>query len=276
MKYIFFDIDGTLLDNSRGIIESTVLALEKAKAKGHKVFINTGRSYAELGTGFKKFNFDGYVCAAGSYIKIGEEVIFDKEIPGARVKELVDLLRGLDLNYALEGVQFTYFTEPVFQGFRERVYKAIEGILDMQPNGYEPYHYMLQPAFVRREEEYYKEPTPIHKLLVYALGPKEIEELQKNLPDDYYLIVYGNFAELINKGINKATGIRAVLDHYKADIKDSIAIGDSLNDLEMLKEAGIGIAMGNASDQVKAYSDLVAPHILEDGIYRILEDLDII
>ncbi len=276
MKYIFFDIDGTLLEHSRGILESTVQALEKARANGHKIFINTGRSYAELGTGFKKFDFDGYVCAAGSYIKIGDEVIFDKEIPEEEVKKLVKTLKSLGVEYALEGVDFTYFTEPIYKGFRERVYKAIEGILDMKPNGYEPYHFMLQPAFVRKEEDYIENPTPIHKLLVYSLNVETNVKLSKLLPKEYYLINYGTFAELINNGINKATGIRQVLDHFGGKIEDSIAIGDSMNDLEMLKEAGIGIAMGNANDIVKAHADVVAPHILEDGIYRVLEELKII
>lgn len=276
MKYIFFDIDGTLLDSAKGIPNSTVEALDKARANGHKLFINTGRSYAELGTGFEKFNFDGFVCAAGSYIKIGDEIIFDKKIPSQKVDEIVEILKELGIEYGLEGLEFTYFTEPVYKGFRQRVYKALEGILDLEPNGYEPYHYMLQPAFVRREEDYYQNPTEIQNFLIYSKDKKTNEELAKRIPEEYFLIIYDTFAELINKGINKATGIDRVLEYYGADIKDSIAIGDSFNDLDMLKEAGVGIAMGNANDIVKSYADLVAPHILDDGIYKVLEELKII
>ncbi len=276
MKYIFFDIDGTLLDNDKGIIPSTVEALEKARANGHKLFINTGRSYAELGTGFEKFKFDGLVCAAGSYIKIGEEVIFDKFIPEDEVEKLIEILEALGINYGLEGIEYTYFTEPVYQGFRERVYKAIEGILDTQPNGYEPYHFMLQPAFVRKVEDYHEDKTVIQKLLIYSNDIESNKELSRRIPDQYYLIIYNTFAELINKGINKATGIDRVLEYYGADIKDSIAIGDSLNDLNMLEEAGIGIAMGNAPDEVKSYADIIAPDIKDDGIYKVLKELEII
>lgn len=276
MKFIFFDIDGTLLDNDMGILPSTVEAMEKARANGHKLFINTGRSYAELGTGFEKFKFDGIVCAAGSYIKIGEKIIFDKIIPEDKVEMLVEILEDLEIEYGLEGIEYTYFTEPVYQGFRERVYKAIEGILDTKPNGFEPYHFMLQPAFVRRVDDYLEEKTTIQKLLIYSKDIESNKELSRRIPDDYYLIIYNSFAELINKGINKATGIDRVMEYYGADMKDSIAIGDSLNDLDMLKEAGIGIAMGNAPDQVKSHADLVAPHIKEDGIYKILEELKII
>ena len=276
MKYIFFDIDGTLLDSEKGINPSTVEALKKARAKGHKVFINTGRSYAELGTGFEQFEFDGVVCAAGAYIKIGDQVIFDKYIGEKEVDEIISILEELKIEYALEGIEFTYFTEPVYQGFRDRVYKAIEGILDVEPNGYEPYHFMLQPAFVRKVEDYYEEKTIIQKFLLYSRNIESNYELANKLSDDYALIIYDTFAELIHKGINKATGIDRVMEYYGANIKDSIAIGDSLNDLDMLREAGIGIAMGNAPDEVKEHADIVAPHILDDGIYKVLEELKVI
>lgn len=276
MKYIFFDIDGTLLENSKGIMKSTVEALEKARSNGHKLFINTGRSYAELGRGFERFNFDGLVCAAGSYIKIGNEIILDKFIQKEKIENLISILQELNLDYGLEGVEFTYFTDRIYKGFRKRVYEALEGILDAEQNGYEPYHYMLQPAFVRRFDDYIKNPTPIHKILVYSSDIENSNELAKRIPDEFYLIIYETFAELINKGINKSTGIKEVLKYYKADIKDSIAIGDSLNDLEMLKEAGLGIAMGNANETVKSCADIIAPHILDDGIYKVLEELQII
>ncbi len=276
MKYIFFDIDGTLLDKEEGIADSTVKALALAKDKGNKIFINTGRSFAELGTSFRKFNFDGFVCAAGSYIKIADDLIFDKEIDRKEVLNLTDLLDELRINYGLEGESFTYFTDPIYEGYRERIYEAIEGVLDYEPSGYEPYHYAIQPAYVRKIKDYLEAPTKINKFLLYANEAKDLDRLEARLPEDFELIKYDNFAELINKGINKATGIDAVMTYFGADLADSIAIGDSLNDLEMLRHAGIGIAMGNSVKEVKDAADLVTDHIQEDGIYKALEKLDLI
>ena len=276
MKYIFFDIDGTLLDKEEGIADSTVKALALAKDKGNKIFINTGRSFAELGTSFRKFNFDGFVCAAGSYIKIADDLIFDKEIDRKEVLNLTDLLDELRINYGLEGESFTYFTDPVYEGYRERIYEAIEGVLDYEPSGYEPYHYAIQPAYVRKIKDYLEAPTKINKFLLYAKDAKDLDRLEKCLPEGFDLIKYGTFAELINKGINKATGIDLVMDYFGADLKDSVAIGDSLNDLDMLRHAGIGVAMGNSVKAVKDAADFVTDHIQEDGIYKAMEKLDLI
>lgn len=276
MKYIFFDIDGTLLDKEKGIANSTVKALALAKKKGNKIFINTGRSLAELGTSFRKFNFDGFVCAAGSYIKIADDLIFDKEIDRKEVLNIIGLLDELRINFGLEGESFTYFTDPVYAGYRERIYEAIKGVLDYEPNGYEPYHYAIQPAYVRKIKDYLEAPTKINKFLLYAKDSKDLDRLERCLPESFDLIKYGTFAELINKGINKATGIDLVIDYYEADIKDSVAIGDSLNDLDMLRHAGIGVAMGNSVKEVKEAADFVTDHIQEDGIYKAMEKLDLI
>lgn len=276
MKYIFFDIDGTLLSHTKGIIESTAKALTMAKEKGHKIFINTGRSLAEVGNSFDRFDFDGVVCAAGSYIKIGSEVIYDKQIEFEDVKKVTEQLHELGIEYGLEGSQFTYFTERVYKGYRERIYKAIDGILDLEPSGYEPYHFMIQPKNVRLTEEYFESPTPINKLLIYSESKEANEDLARKIGDEYFLIIYDTFAELIINGNNKATGIDRVIDYYGADLKDSVALGDSLNDLDMIKEAGIGIAMGNASEPVKKIADVISPDIHDDGLYKVLEDLEII
>ncbi|HEY4544692.1 MAG TPA: Cof-type HAD-IIB family hydrolase [Tissierellaceae bacterium] len=276
MKYIFFDIDGTLLSHTEGIIESTAKALKMAKENGHKIFINTGRSLAEVGDSFDRFDFDGFVCAAGSYIKIGSEVIYDKQIEFEDVKKVTEQLKELGIEYGLEGSQFTYFTERVYKGYRERIYKALDGILDLEPSGFEPYHYMIQPQNVRLTEEYFQNPTPINKLLIYSKSREANEDLARRIGDDYFLIIYDTFAELIINGNNKATGIDRVMDYYGADLKDSVSLGDSLNDLDMIKEAGIGIAMGNASEPVKQIADIVSPDIHDDGLFKVLKELEII
>lgn len=273
MKYIFFDIDGTLISHERGILESTIKALNKLKENGHKIFINTGRSLAEVGKGFDRLGFDGFVCAAGSYVKIGDKVVYQRTIDADSIDELVELLNNLKIGFGLEGDEFTYFSEEVYQGYRLRVYEAIDKITKEEKREYEPYHFMIQPAFVRKMEDYYENRTNINKLLIYSGSRSQNELLNDKLSNDYHLIIYDTFAELLNAGINKATGIREVIKHYGAKMEDTIALGDSLNDLDMIKEAQIGIAMGNSSDEVKAVADLVTDHVHEDGLYNALKKL---
>ena len=74
--------------------------------------------------------------------------------------------------------------------------------------------------------------------------------------------------EILVKGISKASGIDRVLEYFGADLKDTVALGDSTNDLPMIEHAGLGIAMGNASDQVKEIADYTTTAVDEDGLYN--------
>ena len=78
------------------------------------------------------------------------------------------------------------------------------------------------------------------------------------------------FADCIAKGTNKATGIDEISNYYGIDISETMAVGDGGNDIAMLRHAGIGVAMGNASDEVKACADMVTETVDEDGIEKLL------
>jgi len=74
----------------------------------------------------------------------------------------------------------------------------------------------------------------------------------------------------IAKGTNKATGIDEICKYYGIDISETMAFGDGGNDIAMLKHAGVGVAMGNASDEVKGYADMITDSVDDDGIAKIL------
>ena len=83
-----------------------------------------------------------------------------------------------------------------------------------------------------------------------------------------------DFADCICKGTNKATGIDDVIKHYGIDISEVMAFGDGGNDVEMLRHAGVGVAMGNASNEVKKYAKVVTESVDNDGVARILRQID--
>ncbi|HSK34496.1 MAG TPA: HAD hydrolase family protein, partial [Propionicimonas sp.] len=76
-----------------------------------------------------------------------------------------------------------------------------------------------------------------------------------------------NSGEMMLPGVNKATGIELLLEHLGIDRADTIGIGDSYNDLEMLEHVAIGVAMGNAPDPVKHVADEVTAGVDEDGVH---------
>ena len=76
--------------------------------------------------------------------------------------------------------------------------------------------------------------------------------------------------EVISVKNNKAGGIRKVLEYYGGGMDDAVAVGDSMNDLEMIQECGTGIVMGNGNERLKSYADYVTANIDEDGVYQAL------
>ena len=84
------------------------------------------------------------------------------------------------------------------------------------------------------------------------------------------------FADINVKGIDKATGLKEICQYYGCDTSNTIAIGDGGNDIPMLIKAGIGVAMGNASDEVKSVADIVTDSVDDNGIYNILRNLRVI
>ena len=84
------------------------------------------------------------------------------------------------------------------------------------------------------------------------------------------------FSDLVNANNSKASGIESILRHFGIKKEECIAFGDGGNDIEMLEYCGIGVAMGNADDSVKAHADYVTTSVDEEGIEHALLSLDII
>jgi len=128
--------------------------------------------------------------------------------------------------------------------------------------------------------------TCVEKLAYYD-SPFGIEEIKSLLGDYFEVVTYSlgkapegkpeTFHGEINfDGTSKATGIKKFMEIVGAPLSDTIAVGDSGNDLEMIKFASIGVAMGNASEDVKVAADLVTTGIDEDGIYNAFVKLGLI
>lgn len=274
MKYIFFDIDGTILSHSKGILPSTVKAIEEAKGKGHRLFLCTGRSLAEISDGYFKFGFNGYVCAAGSYVKVDDKVIFDKSIKEHTIDNLIYYSDKLNLRYTLEGEEYAYYHDRGYEFYKKKIeeYRNAPDRNALYPLD----EYYLPMNRAKPAREYFKNRTKISKLVLYAKNQQDYVELEKYIDKDFYLIKYDHYAELIMKGINKFVGIEKVMEYFGADLEDTVAIGDSMNDYDMIKNAHIGIAMGNSPDRLKEAADFVTDHVDNGGLYKALKELDII
>lgn len=270
-KLLFFDVDGTLVNHHAVIPASAKKALKSAQENGHKLIICTGRSMSQLHTELADISFDGYICAAGAYVQYQKKEISCNKIPTNLLTNIIHLFKENNMVYALQCGDHIV-TE---KGIYEPLVNIMKKKLGINQKQFDSVFYGLQ------FEEEPQKLIDVEKALFYdtdltidtvkrELG-KEFDVVSMSLVQDSRVS-----GEITRAGINKAYGMQKLLDYLGLERKDTIAFGDSENDMEMLKFAGIGIAMGNATDNVKANADLVTKDINDEGIFYALKLLRII
>lgn len=244
-KAIFLDIDGTYTYGSPTPPARNVRAVLAAQAAGHLVFLNTGRAYAFIPEEvLASVPFDGIVAGNGSYIKLGEEILLRRRVPQETLAEVTRVLLQ-------DGVPC------MFEGEAENLY-----LNDQNPqNGW---------LEVRRPEDFLTRYKDIAVTKMTIVGPVS-DPLREVLTRDMRLITFPRYSETVLKGCSKATGMRTVLEAVGIPQKDSVAMGDSLNDLEMIEAAGFGVAMGGAVEEIRQLADAVTCPAADGGVGEAIE-----
>ena len=260
MKIIFFDIDGTLTESGRDQMpESTREAIRIARANGHICMINTGRTKRLVGeelTG--QVEFDGLLLGCGTEIEYRGERLMHKTFSMQESQTILNALKKYHVDAILEGSREDYAPrgEEVFtQTFRDMAEEIAERKYDLYANA----------------------PGNFDKLYVYAESPEGMKGMKQELSGllDFIEREHG-FHELVPAGYSKATAIRYITDYLKIPMEDTVAIGDSNNDLPMLKYAHTSIAMGNSSEDVLETADYITTDVDKDGIWNALKWLGVL
>lgn len=272
MKLIFLDIDGTLTLPTGDISTLTKQAIVQARKNGHLVFLCTGRNKAAV-TSLLHIGFDGMICSAGGYIEVQQNVIKEEYLSDTDVQEARQVFEYNHMIYNLEATDCTFLED-------EMIKFLINPVLEKNQVNSEMNRLIQQEKEkfnVCSVKEYDQKPIPIHKLCFIAFHSQDIEQAKQALSYKYQFIVHDLFSEktingeIIKKGINKGKAIKQVLDYLHLDIQDTIGFGDSMNDLEMIQLCHIGVAMGNGSQELKKWADIVCETVQEDGVYHELK-----
>lgn len=255
IKAAFFDVDGTIYSHeSNSVPESTKKAFQALREKGIKIFLATGRHFEEIDMfPVGKIPFDGYVMLTGQLCTDGERnVIFGNAI------------EGKDAEYLLN--EFQKKEMPVMLVEKDRLY--INLVNDIVVKGQNEIS-----SEVPEIMEY--EGAPVYQIICF--GGKELEmDLVPKLPNCKITRWCPFGIDIISKTGGKVTGIQKMLEMHQILQEEVIAFGDGENDMEMLRFAGIGVAMGNAEEEVKAVADYVTADIDDDGILKALQHLGIL
>ena len=264
-KLIFFDIDGTIItegEEGRYVPESVLTALHKLRRNGHLCFINTGRSYAEVDTGIRSLPFDGLACGCGTYITYQGEVLLSNTIPFAQGNQIIRDLEACHLEWLLEGTDSIYYSHTPYTTH----------IGDFQAE-----HKILIPDAFHIVDPATAKDLPFDKFCL-CLGEGHDFNKFRSLYEDTLTFIDrgGNFYEVVPKGFSKASGIAFLENYFQIPHEDTIAIGDSTNDLPMLEYAAYSIAMGNSSKELFDIVDHVTDSVANNGIYNAMQHLELI
>lgn len=256
IKAVFFDIDGTLVSfKSHTVPESARRAIARLREQGVKVFIATGRLMKHVGI-VNDIEVDGYITVNGGYcITSAGEVIFESAFPRATVERVIDLSEqyGFDLNVMTHQDMYV-------SSMGERVQK-IASMINIMPT----------VADVRAIAA----TQPVVQMCPYISRELE-QEVMPLLPDCVGSRWIETFMDLNVRGVDKSLGIQQVMNYYGLTMAEAMAFGDGGNDLPMVRDAAVGVAMGNACDELKAVADYITSSVDEDGVSRALEHFGLI
>ena len=256
IKAIFFDIDGTLVSfKSHTVPESARRAIARLREQGVKVFIATGRLMKHVAI-VNDIEVDGYITVNGGYcITSAGEVIFESAFPRATVERVIDLSEqyGFDLNVMTHEDMYV-------SSMGERVQK-IASMINIMPT----------VADVRAIAA----TQPVVQMCPYISRELE-QEIMPLLPDCVGSRWIETFMDLNVRGVDKSLGIQQVMNYYGLTMAEAMAFGDGGNDLPMVRDAAVGVAMDNACDELKAVADYITSSVDEDGVSRALEHFGLI
>ncbi|MFW5839465.1 MAG: HAD-IIB family hydrolase [Planctomycetota bacterium] len=272
-ELIALDVDGTLLDADGCIPPAVALALKKLERAGVRICLATGRSYIETQPVWKQLSLAGpyqpMVLVGGALVSEPDtgRTLWQKTVAPEVLREYAADLqgRGFSVLASVDPWRYGYDYHTAVGADYEDVQTRWFGQMDVKIRTCQSFQSLTElPAAIR-----------LNSLVSDRQGRQLLEELQDHFGDRLNLHVihapnYGvTVLEAFSPGADKAAGLRYIAQGLSIPMGRIVAIGDDVNDLAMIRAAGLGVAMPNAKDFVKQAAGVVA----EDGLAAFLEDL---
>lgn len=267
-KIVFLDVDGTLVDYEGRIPDSAVRAVREARRNGHRVYICTGRSKAEVYEEIWDIGLDGMIGGNGSYVEDRGCVVMHQLITGEQCRRIVDYLHGKGLEFYLESNNGLFASER----FAEESKNAIReyGRRKGKENAEQITIEDVFPDMVYGGELYRDDLNKVSYLLRSYQDFLDTKELFPDMENG----TWGGagetalFGDLGVKGITKGNAVERLLAYLGMERKDTIAFGDAKIDIPIFECCEIGVAMGNAGPEAKGAADFVTADVEQDGLFK--------
>ena len=251
-KMLIFDLDGTLLRTDKSISKNTLETISKCKEHGYIIGISTSRSEQNCFSFFEQFNPDVLITSGGALVKRESEYLYKAVFSPQRTNAIIAEIRkicGLNCEITVDTIDNHFWN-----------YKMDPKVIDKS----------WGDSIWTEFDDFYEESL---KICVEITDKKKAEVLMGVLSDcDCIRFSDGYWYKFTKKGVTKEDSIKIVCDSYKISLSDVIAFGDDYADIGMLKLAGVGVAMGNAIEEVKKIADTVIESNDDDGIAKYLKN----
>lgn len=260
-KLIAVDMDGTILNDKKEISKRCRENISKLKEMGKKIVLATGRPlrgiipYIEM---LDLLDDDNYVVTYnGALVQNtkGDKILYDKPLSLDSYKELYEVSKQL-------GVNIHALTESSVLTPKNNPYTGIESSINKIP-------------VVEGPVEDVDTSTKIVKVMLID-DPKKLDSIIPLIPQwvkDKYSILRSApiFLEFLDKSVNKGAGVSIIAKELGIKAEEVISVGDAGNDIAMIQYAGLGVAMANATEDVKAVADYITLSNEEDGVAHVIE-----
>ncbi len=265
------DIDGTLLRSDGTVSARTLEALRLAERLGAVVALATGRRIASTTPVARRLSLTAPCiahCGAVVYEPADETILMAEQIPRIIAIEACQIAKSIGADVAIH--ESVHSGRSIFVTTPGELADAAKHWPYMMP------HYQLAEDF---EEACRTDPVQLCVMADTESISDLIRQWARRMPETLSAVDYGivengkHMVDVFVHGVDKALGVAFVADFYDIAQSQTIAFGDSENDIEMILHAGLGVAMGNAPAEIRSIAQLAAPPNDEDGVARVIEDL---
>ena len=270
IRLIAFDLDETLLNAEKILTARNRAALERAADKGILIVPTTGRLFKGIPAEIRDFPFLRYAVtingAAVFDVTTGEK-LYSAEIPLDDAIEIMSYLDQFPIIYDCYQDNTGWMTRTMWE--QAEVFA---------PNAYYVRSIRTNRAPVPDLKEFLKERgSSVQKIQLFALDPVLRTTLLQEIPRRFANLAVSSSVtrnvEINHKDANKGAALLALASHLGLDRSQVMAFGDGLNDVSMIRAAGIGVAMQNAVEEVKAAADLITGSCEDSGVAQTIEKI---
>ena len=279
-KLLAIDLDGTLLNSYGEVSEKTKEALLKVKNQGIEVILASGRPISSTESLAVELGIDNYLISGNGsavYDIKKQEIIYDRFLTKKQVLEIAEICETNSFFYnvytedeviasSLNYNVLFYHKENIKKIEEKRTHiNVVQNIMDyINQCGKEKFlkitvcdeSQFIFNSIMRK----LKEIDNIDVLETAYMSRKKIKAGTENIDINYY------YTEITNKNVNKWSAIQFLMDKFNIKAEEIVTIGDNINDMEMIQNAGLGIVMGNSNPKMKEIADKVVSDNNNEGV----------